>query len=89
LAKAKPFDGSKLPFDYGVLESVAVKKIDGAPLIVTLADGTVLEIRTVVMEIKRSKDRYDAKGDPVYAVGTAQLVTAKIPAKLKIKKVKK
>ena len=88
VAKAKLFEPT-MPFDFGTQVSVPVKKLDGGPLIATLEDGTVLEVRTVIVEVKRSKDRYDSKGDPVYAVATAQVIAAKPPRKLKIKKVKK
>ena len=41
-----------------------------------LDDGTVFKIKLVVTEIARVKNRYDAKGDPIYDAATHTQVTA-------------
>lgn len=69
--------------DFGKLVPVEIKSVTGGPYIAKLADGTQLELRTLIVEAKRSLNRHDAQGDPVYQVGTAQVIKARVPRKLK------
>jgi hypothetical protein len=78
-----------VPFDYGTVQSVSVKKVEGGPILIRLEDGTLIEMRIAVVDVKRSVDRYDSNGDPVYSVGSVQLVSAKVPPRLKLRKARK
>jgi hypothetical protein len=48
-----------------------------------LDDGTVFKIKLVVTEIARVKDRYDAKGDPIYAATHTQVTAVDAPESLR------
>jgi hypothetical protein len=48
-----------------------------------LDDGTVFRIKLVVTEIARIKDRYDAKGDPIYAATHTQVTAVDPPERLR------
>jgi hypothetical protein len=48
-----------------------------------LDDGTVFKIKLVVTEIARIKDRYDAKGDPIYAATHTQVTAVDAPESLR------
>jgi hypothetical protein len=48
-----------------------------------LDDGTVFRIKLVVTEISRLKDRYDEKGDPVYAASHTQVTAVDVPDSLR------
>ena len=48
-----------------------------------LDDGTVFRIKLVVTEIARVKDRYDEKGDPVYAASHTQVTAVDAPERLR------
>lgn len=50
-----------------------------------LSDGTILRIKTVVVEVRRSKNQYNADGDPVYTVKSANLLDTRVPTSLKKK----
>ena len=39
-----------------------------------LTDGSVLRLKSVVTEVMRIADRFDAEGNPVYVVKSAQIV---------------
>jgi hypothetical protein len=48
-----------------------------------LDDGTVFKIKLVVTEIARVKDRYDEKGDPVYAATHTQVTAVDAPESIR------
>jgi hypothetical protein len=48
-----------------------------------LDDGTVFRIKLVVTEIARVKDRYDEKGDPIYAATHTQVTAVDVPDSLR------
>jgi hypothetical protein len=48
-----------------------------------LDDGTVFKIKLVVTEIARVKDRYDAKGDPIYAATHTQVTAVDAPENMR------
>jgi hypothetical protein len=48
-----------------------------------LDDGTIFKIKLVVTEILRVKDRYDEKGDPIYAASHAQVTAIDAPESLR------
>jgi hypothetical protein len=72
--------------DYGRQVPVPVKSVSGGPLVVRLQDGTRLEITTLVVDVKRSLNRHSADGSPIYAVGAAQVIKAKVPSKLRVRR---
>ena len=49
----------------------------------TLADGTVLRVKAVILDVRRAVDQYSANGDPVYIVQATIVNHAKAPEKLK------
>lgn len=65
------------------IEGIGTDLVKCGPYIAKLADGTELELRTLVVDVQRSLNRHDAQGDPVYQVGTAQVIKARVPKKLK------
>lgn len=52
----------------------------------SLDDGTVLTLKTVVVEVVRSDADFDPEGNPAYFLKSAQIVVANSPASLKQKK---
>jgi hypothetical protein len=48
-----------------------------------LDDGTVFKIKLVVTEFARVKDRYDAKGDPIYLASHTQVTAIDAPENLR------
>lgn len=81
MAKSKLF-AQQPPFDFGKTVPVAVKKTEGGTLVAHLQDGTTLEIKILLLDVKRSTDRHNDKGGPVYACTMAQTTHVKIPKKL-------
>lgn len=83
MARPKLFE-QKQPFDFGKLVPVSPKKTSGGVLKVDLADGTKLELRIMLVDVKRSTDRHNANGEPVYAVNSVQMVKAEVPRRLRL-----
>ena len=50
-----------------------------------LADGSVLSMRTLVTEIWRVVDQYDAEGNPLYIAKSGNLMTVSAPESLRKK----
>ncbi len=48
---------------------------------IKLSDGASLKIRPIIMEVKRSRDRYNGLGEPIYQIKTALLIETKVPKK--------
>ncbi len=47
-----------------------------------LKDGTILRIRPVVAEVRRTQNKFDELGQPIYLVKTAIITTVKSPKRL-------
>ena len=52
---------------------------------VDLADGTTIRLKTVVVEVKRSEEEYDAEGNPAYRVRSQIIFDVRAPDKLRKK----
>ncbi len=52
---------------------------------VKLDDGTTLRLKPVVMSVVRVDGRYDAQGNPMYAIQAGQAMTADSPEHLRFK----
>ena len=51
-----------------------------------LADGTTLKIKLVLVNVVRSRDKYDPLGNPIYGITSQNIVkTLNVPEKLKRK----
>lgn len=50
---------------------------------ITLADGTTIRMKPVVLSAVRILDRYDQDGNPIYQLKANQVMTAESPAELK------
>ncbi len=48
-------------------------------------DGTIIKVKLVVTEIVRVDDAYDAEGNPVYIVASANVTSVSAPESLKRK----
>ncbi len=48
-----------------------------------LEDGTILKLKTVVMNIARLNEAYTPEGDPVYVVKSSNIVTTTCPDALR------
>ena len=55
-------------------ETVDIEEITEKPIIIKLADGTVLRIRVDVVEVVRFKDQWDQDGHPVYNMKSGTLL---------------
>jgi S-adenosylhomocysteine hydrolase len=51
-----------------------------------LKDGSVLNVRLVVMQVARLKHEHNEQGDPVYVMKTQTAASAVVPENLKKKK---
>lgn len=49
-----------------------------------LADGTILRVKLVLTQVKRTK-KYRPDGDPIYQIWSHNVIHAKVPKKLKAK----
>ena len=51
-----------------------------------LADGTTLKIKLVLVNVVRSRDKYDPLGNPIYGITSQNIVKAlNVPEKLRRK----
>ena len=82
--KSRLFDPAGVPPDYGTQVAVGIKATEGTT-IVKLDDGGELEFKTLVFEVKRSLNRHNSDGNPVYAVQAAQIIKSKVPPRLRLK----
>ncbi|HET6619935.1 MAG TPA: hypothetical protein VFG64_08335 [Dongiaceae bacterium] len=67
----------------GTRISVGIAKIDEQWSTYSLADGTVLRLRPVMVEVNLIKGRFSASGEPIYEFKSGVIVDTKVPAKLK------
>ena len=58
---------------------------EGPPSYVTLDDGTELTHRVSVLEVVRVKDRWDAKGNPLYSITINATLQVTAPESLRRK----
>ncbi len=52
----------------------------------TLDDGTIIQIRPILVEAEKAKNKFDAEGNPIYYLKTAIVMNVKTPGKFKKKK---
>jgi hypothetical protein len=50
---------------------------------ITLADGTTLRLKAVILGVLRLEGQYDQEGNPVYQIKANQVMTASCPDHLK------
>lgn len=75
--------------DLGRTVTVSTKKFSVQEVLVTLSDGTKLQMRPVLMNIQRSLDRFNPNGDPIYQIQAGLVMNTLVPKKLKkLKKTK-
>jgi len=78
-----------VPFDPAIsTQDREVVKADEKISRYTLDDGSILNIRPILAEVKRAKNKFSALGDPIYFMKIGFVVTTKIPARLKQKRPK-
>lgn len=51
----------------------------------TLADGTIIRVKAVLLDAKRAVGQYDPSGEPIYVIQTALVNQVKSPDGLKKK----
>jgi hypothetical protein len=66
-------------------EPVAVKSVEEFWSSYTLADGSVLKMKPVVVEVIRLVDQFTAEGDPLYGMKVTMVTTTKSPPRLRKK----
>ena len=71
--------------DLGHVVDVSVKGFSADFIEMTLLDGTKLELTPVVFGIKRSTEKFNPLGDPIYQLNIGFTITPKVPKKLKLK----
>ena len=71
--------------ELGRTVEVTVKKASAEKIVLHLSDGSVLDLRPMVVSIERSVEKYNQAGDPIYQVNVALLVQPKVPRRLKRK----
>ena len=49
----------------------------------TLDDGTIIEIRPAIVEVRRLRNKFNDDGSPVYVVKSALLINTETPKKLR------
>lgn len=69
----------------GILDGTEVEVLESVErwTEIKLGDGTVLRIKPVVMAVMRIDGRYDAQGNPMYAVQAGQAMLANAPDHLR------
>lgn len=67
------------------VEDVAIKSSSETPNTYQLEDGSVLTMRTVVLEVARLVDKYDKDGNPVYSAKSTNIISARSPESLRKK----
>ena len=83
--KKIPIPVTAVSADFGQLKTVDVRKSKEKWSEFTLADGTTLSIRPVIIEIKRS-NKFNLQGDPIYVAMSHIVLKAKVPKRLKKKR---
>ena len=73
----------------GPTEPVGIKSANEPWTTCILEDGTTLEIRPVIVAVRRSRNRFNDDGSPIYEVKSAILTNATSPKKLYKKAAKK
>ena len=53
---------------------VEIDEIRDRPLVMSLADGTVLRLRVDVVEVARFQDEWDQDGHPLYNIRSGNIV---------------
>ena len=55
-------------------EVVEITEISDRPIVMTLADGTTLRLKTDVIEVVRFNGEWDPEGNPLYNVKSGSLM---------------
>ena len=55
-------------------ETVDIEEISEKPMIIKLADGSILRLKVDVVEVARYKDRWDQEGHPMYNVRSGTIL---------------
>jgi hypothetical protein len=71
--------------DLGKSVPVTVKKASAEEIVLTLSDGTKLQLKPVVMGIERSVEKFNPMGDPIYQINVGIMIMPRVPRKLKQK----
>ena len=53
---------------------IEIVEIDDPPVRIVLADGTILRLKTDVIEVTRFNDEWDQDGNPLYTVRSGNIV---------------
>jgi hypothetical protein len=78
------FPGQQL-VEMGRSVSLTIKKASAEEIVLTLSDGALVQIRPVVLGVERSRDRFNAVGEPIYQLNLGFALHTKVPKKLKRK----
>jgi len=71
------------PIDLGRKVAVATKKASAEEIVLTLTDGTKLQLKPLIFGIERSLEKYNPQGDPIYQVNVALVIQPIVPRRLK------
>jgi hypothetical protein len=75
--------------DLGATVELQIKKPPQPDAVeMTLSDGTRLRLKPIVMQVERSKHKFNPNGEPIYQIQTGLAVSVVVPRRLK-RKVKK
>ncbi len=70
-------------------DRVGVKSANEQWSIIDLDDGTTLEIRPAIVEVRRLRNKFNDDGSPIYALKTVMLTNTISPKRLSKKVAKK
>ena len=71
--------------DVGQTTVVSVTPTQDAESIFTLSDGTKLYAKVLINSVERSKEKYNANGEPIYQIQAGIILKTEVPKKLKRK----
>jgi len=71
--------------DLGPTVSLVVKKASAEDIVYTLSDGSKLKLRPIIFDVRRSLNKYNPAGEPIYQVQTGLIVQTEVPKRLKRK----
>ena len=54
---------------------IEIKELSERPIVITLADDTVLRLRVDIVEIVRFDDEWDREGNPLYQIKSGNIMT--------------
>ena len=86
LPPAGPFAPMPIQLGYdpkGPKESVDIESSKDGWSEYTLADGTVIRAKAVVLDVKKMVGQYNADGEPIYELQLTMVNQTRVPDKLK------